>query len=1065
MAAVFVSKDSQRACGRSRTHQGLEVNSKSVSVLPPPPRVKSAFKATLAKVTPVSKATSDKQVTNDKPKTVVTAAQSTPPKSDSKLAASRTASDEKETETVVKTQRRAARPAPEKTTRSRKTRKQITATDAAEPAVGTRSRTTAASSGPPTTNTTALDSKEEVGVKQRRKRQAASPAVTTPVSKKLKPMESNSLKQKPENKQEKDQEEEKKSLESQGVKSNGEERDDKTVQEKPNQDCSEGEKEVVEKDKMESKSKGRKRKQGKDLNSEEEKQRKSNHVEVVEKAKEVTTKEKVEEKKPAEISGMVEKENQKEKTEIKQDFSKRGTRRQKRLLGKGRKRLMRKGADLKTTDINEENKEVTPKTKVQKEGMLDKKTGEKAVDEGMNLRKDGKEKKQTKDTGDNPEPEMMARENDQGIKKRRKKNKLQQEEIEGETEESEEKTTNMRKNDKGEDKMKKRGDNEGNKKEERVKKMERKEEKESCSVNEERQRRLAANRESLLKSLRGLLKAGRGRNRREAVKSTQKTGDGRRKKTEFKKMRSQKTADKNTVNESAIVKRSSINMKKEDKKESRMVRSMTDTSQIEITRKGKDEKEKGVKGNEQKTDKTTAVELRNEEKESRLKKKETNAERKKDEDGNEKRVVEMQNEETNQKDEKKNDSKIIGKIVKATAGTGAKVQLKAIMARIPAAVEDEKREKNVEEKLDSNKMEANKKTSEKINEKNKRGSNEEKKSEDKKLDTNVGKSERKAALTEDTKDKNLTDIKKPRKNVVGEENQNVGGKGKKTLEKNKVEQKATINEQEKRKEAEVEKIMTREQKKREGKSDRRSQKVDKVAAEPSKKVSTQLEKESAVETKPLTSSVEEQRTTTEGAEAEQASKTKGKEKVGKNTTKEDSKTKSDSSDEGNVKQAQDKNLTMTDSTLHRIHGDIRISLKNDNPDIGKCVAALDQLSMVYVTSKLIQRHSELVVTLRKLRYYRASQDVMDKASMLYNRFKNTFLVGEGEEMVSATFLRSLLEEKEREEAQRVEHCKERLVREELLQEVKRRMGQVKERRANGGGDEEADRAKRKEKTT
>lgn len=91
----------------------------------------------------------------------------------------------------------------------------------------------------------------------------------------------------------------------------------------------------------------------------------------------------------------------------------------------------------------------------------------------------------------------------------------------------------------------------------------------------------------------------------------------------------------------------------------------------------------------------------------------------------------------------------------------------------------------------------------------------------------------------------------------------------------------------------------------------------------------------------------------------------------------------------------------------------------------------------------------------KLRFYRANQTIMDKASMLYNRFKNAYLVGEGEEVVSAGFLRSLLEEKEREEAQRVEHCRERLMRDELLQEVKRRMGQVKgRRRADGGGEEE-----------
>lgn len=82
---------------------------------------------------------------------------------------------------------------------------------------------------------------------------------------------------------------------------------------------------------------------------------------------------------------------------------------------------------------------------------------------------------------------------------------------------------------------------------------------------------------------------------------------------------------------------------------------------------------------------------------------------------------------------------------------------------------------------------------------------------------------------------------------------------------------------------------------------------------------------------------------------------------------------------------------------------------------------------------------------------------MDKASMLYNRFKNAYLVGEGEEVVSAGFLHSLLEEKEREEAQRAECCKKQTIEVELLQEVKRRMGQVKGRkRADGGGEEEAE---------
>ncbi|KAJ3585614.1 hypothetical protein NHX12_014333, partial [Muraenolepis orangiensis] len=89
--------------------------------------------------------------------------------------------------------------------------------------------------------------------------------------------------------------------------------------------------------------------------------------------------------------------------------------------------------------------------------------------------------------------------------------------------------------------------------------------------------------------------------------------------------------------------------------------------------------------------------------------------------------------------------------------------------------------------------------------------------------------------------------------------------------------------------------------------------------------------------------------------------------------------------------------TLLDATLHRIHGDLRIALKSDSPDVSRCVSALDQLSMLYVTSRHVQKHTELVTTLRKMRYYRACQAVMDKATMLYCRFKNSFLLGEGEE--------------------------------------------------------------------
>lgn len=91
-----------------------------------------------------------------------------------------------------------------------------------------------------------------------------------------------------------------------------------------------------------------------------------------------------------------------------------------------------------------------------------------------------------------------------------------------------------------------------------------------------------------------------------------------------------------------------------------------------------------------------------------------------------------------------------------------------------------------------------------------------------------------------------------------------------------------------------------------------------------------------------------------------------------------------------------------------------------------------------------------LISFLKLRCYRASQTIMDKASMLYNRFKNAYLLGEGEEVVSAGFLHTLLEEKEREEAQRAQRYKEKAAGAELVQEVKTDMGQGQVGRRDDG---------------
>ncbi|XP_056309307.1 PC4 and SFRS1 interacting protein 1a [Danio aesculapii] len=107
-----------------------------------------------------------------------------------------------------------------------------------------------------------------------------------------------------------------------------------------------------------------------------------------------------------------------------------------------------------------------------------------------------------------------------------------------------------------------------------------------------------------------------------------------------------------------------------------------------------------------------------------------------------------------------------------------------------------------------------------------------------------------------------------------------------------------------------------------------------------------------------------------------------------------------------------------ESTLQKLHGEIKTSLKIGNLDVRKCVHALDELSSLHITTQHLQRHCELIATLKKVCRFKSSQDVMDKAIMLYNKFKSMFLMGEGESVLSQVLNKSLTEQKLFEEAKR-----------------------------------------------
>nr|3HPH_E Chain E, PC4 and SFRS1-interacting protein [Homo sapiens]3HPH_F Chain F, PC4 and SFRS1-interacting protein [Homo sapiens]3HPH_G Chain G, PC4 and SFRS1-interacting protein [Homo sapiens]3HPH_H Chain H, PC4 and SFRS1-interacting protein [Homo sapiens] len=92
-----------------------------------------------------------------------------------------------------------------------------------------------------------------------------------------------------------------------------------------------------------------------------------------------------------------------------------------------------------------------------------------------------------------------------------------------------------------------------------------------------------------------------------------------------------------------------------------------------------------------------------------------------------------------------------------------------------------------------------------------------------------------------------------------------------------------------------------------------------------------------------------------------------------------------------------------DSRLQRIHAEIKNSLKIDNLDVNRCIEALDELASLQVTMQQAQKHTEMITTLKKIRRFKVSQVIMEKSTMLYNKFKNMFLVGEGDSVLEVLF--------------------------------------------------------------
>uniref|UniRef100_A0A3P9P8U0 HDGF like 2 n=1 Tax=Poecilia reticulata TaxID=8081 RepID=A0A3P9P8U0_POERE len=91
------------------------------------------------------------------------------------------------------------------------------------------------------------------------------------------------------------------------------------------------------------------------------------------------------------------------------------------------------------------------------------------------------------------------------------------------------------------------------------------------------------------------------------------------------------------------------------------------------------------------------------------------------------------------------------------------------------------------------------------------------------------------------------------------------------------------------------------------------------------------------------------------------------------------------------KKVEKKKEPSPEERLQKLHTDIKFALKVDNPDIERCLKALEELEAVPVTSQILHKNAEVIATLKKIRRYKASAAVMEKASDVYNKLKLRFV--------------------------------------------------------------------------
>ncbi|XP_023416777.1 hepatoma-derived growth factor-related protein 2 isoform X3 [Cavia porcellus] len=91
------------------------------------------------------------------------------------------------------------------------------------------------------------------------------------------------------------------------------------------------------------------------------------------------------------------------------------------------------------------------------------------------------------------------------------------------------------------------------------------------------------------------------------------------------------------------------------------------------------------------------------------------------------------------------------------------------------------------------------------------------------------------------------------------------------------------------------------------------------------------------------------------------------------------------------RRAEKKKEPSVEEKLQKLHSEVKFALKVDSPDVKRCLSALEELGTLQVTSQILQKNTDVVATLKKIRRYKANKEVMEKAAEVYTRLKSRVL--------------------------------------------------------------------------